>query len=109
MSKEKKFIDWVPVLLEHRPYDVTANIQPVGHCDRCKGMRLNGQLTEYPLINEHGGPRRVCDVCLKIDKEVGLFDAIMDIWDNYEEHQGIGHKLSTKEFLERLEGGRASK
>jgi hypothetical protein len=47
-----------------------------------------GQTTQYPQIGKGGyQPREVCDSCLEHDKESGVFDAIMDIWDNYEEER----------------------
>jgi hypothetical protein len=97
---KKNFIDWVPIIVEHRPYDTESNCQPVGGCHECEECFLNGNLYEYPIISERP-PRRVCEQCLEKDKQNGIYDAIMDIWDNYEEHEGIGHKLTIEEFLNR--------
>ena len=93
------FVYWIPVIREHRPYDTHANVERVGGCHRCKSCFPVGQLHDYPKISENR-VRTVCSACLDIDKRDGTFDAIMDIWDNYEEHRGLGHALTVKEFLE---------
>lgn len=98
-----RFIEWIPMPSGHRPYETTPNIQPVGRCDRCGYLYRNRQLTEYPDISERA-PRRVCDKCLSEDQRSGLYDAIMDIWDNYEEYKGIGHRKTVSEFLAGLKG-----
>lgn len=89
MSKEKRFIDWVPVMIKHRPYSTMVFETGPRRCDRCGGLRLAGQLTQYPHISDRA-VREVCDSCLDEDKKSGLFDAIMEIWNNYEEFLGIG-------------------
>ena len=80
-----RFVEWIPVFREHRPYDTLPNVQPVGGCHRCERCFPNGDLIEYPQINYPRPPRRVCGACLEKDKQDGTFDAIMDIWDNYED------------------------
>ena len=95
------FVDWIPVLRENRPYTTESNVQSVGGCDRCKKCFKNWNLIEYPKISNRP-PRRVCKSCLAIDQKLGVSDAIMDIWNNYEEHKGLGHKLTIKDILERV-------
>ena len=92
------FVEWVPMFREHRPYDTDSNVERVGGCHRCKKCFLVGKLYDYPRISEYR-VRTVCESCLGEDKKDGTFDAIMEIWNNYEEHKGIGHKLTVKEFL----------
>lgn len=82
---EKRFVEWIPIGREHRPYDTTPHIQRVSGCYRCLRCFPVGRLTEYPRIGHQYGPRQVCDSCLELDKRDGTFDAIMDIWDNFEE------------------------
>lgn len=84
----KRFIEWVPRIVKHRPYDTIpmGTGQPVIGCHGCDGCFRVGKTTQYPQIGKGGyQPREVCDSCLEHDRESGVFDAIMDIWDNYEE------------------------
>ena len=95
------FVDWIPILCEHRPYDTDANVERVGGCHRCKKCCPVGKLHDYPKISENR-VRTVCSSCLEVDKKDGIFDAIMDIWDNYEEYKGLGRRRTITEFLQKV-------
>lgn len=83
MTHYERIVSYVKV--DHRPYDTIPHIQRVVGCHGCKDCFNVGRTTQYPKIGKDGyQPREVCDSCLEIDKETGVFDAIMDIWDNYE-------------------------
>jgi len=85
---KKRFVDWIPMMVEHRPYDTECHIQRVIGCHGCNGCFNVGKTTQYPRIGKGGyQPREVCDSCLEDDKGSGVFDAIMDIWNNYEEEK----------------------